>query len=73
MFSMVTNSGGLGLKFFKIVLFQHGTTSEMKKIVLAAKTILFHFRRGSMLKTLKFFKIILLPRNAAMLLRFWES
>jgi len=27
---MVTNGGGLGLKFFKIILFQHGTTSEMK-------------------------------------------
>jgi len=22
--------GGAGLKFFKIILFQHGTTSEMK-------------------------------------------
>jgi len=27
---MVTNGGGSGLKFFKIILFQHGTTSEMK-------------------------------------------
>jgi len=27
---MVTNGGGWGLKFFKIILFQHGTTSEMK-------------------------------------------
>jgi len=41
----VTNGGGSGLKFFKLILFQHGTTSEMNKIVLAAKTILFHFRR----------------------------
>jgi len=23
-------AGGSGLKFFKIILFQHGTTSEMK-------------------------------------------
>jgi len=30
MFSMVTNGGGSGLKFFKIILLQHGTTSEMK-------------------------------------------
>jgi len=29
-FSMVTNGGGSGLKFFEIILFQHGTTSEMK-------------------------------------------
>jgi len=27
---MVTNGSGLGLKFFKATLFQHGTTSEMK-------------------------------------------
>jgi len=27
---MVTNGGGLGLKCFKIILFQHGTTTEMK-------------------------------------------
>jgi len=27
---MVTNGGGSGLKFFEIILFQHGTTSEMK-------------------------------------------
>jgi len=27
---MVTNGSGWGLKFFKIILFQHGTTSEMK-------------------------------------------
>jgi len=27
---MVTNGSGSGLKFFKIILFQHGTTSEMK-------------------------------------------
>jgi len=47
---MVTNGSGSDLKFFKIILFQHGTTSEMKKIILAAITILFHFRRGSMLK-----------------------
>jgi len=26
MFSMVTNGSGSGLKFFKIILFQHGTT-----------------------------------------------
>jgi len=26
---MMTNGGGWGLKFFKIILFQHGTTSEM--------------------------------------------
>jgi len=26
----VINGGGSGLKFFKIILFQHGTTSEMK-------------------------------------------
>jgi len=47
--------GSSGLNFFKII--QHGIISE---IVLAAKTIIFHFRRGSMLnKTLKCFKIIL--------------
>jgi len=27
---MVTIGGGSGLKFFKIILFQHETTSEMK-------------------------------------------
>jgi len=27
---MVTDGGCLGLKFYKIILFQHGTTSEMK-------------------------------------------
>jgi len=27
---MVTNGGGLGLKLFKIILFQHVTTSKMK-------------------------------------------
>jgi len=27
---MVTNGGGSGLKFLKIILFQHGTSSEMK-------------------------------------------
>jgi len=27
---MVTNGGGSGLKFLKIILFQHETTSEMK-------------------------------------------
>jgi len=27
---MMTSGGGLGLKFFKIILFQYGTTSEMK-------------------------------------------
>ena len=33
---------------------------KCNKIILAAKIILFHFRRGSMFKkTLKFFKIIL--------------
>jgi len=47
---MVTNGSGSGLKFFKIILFQHGTTSEMKRNILATKTILFHFTRGSMLK-----------------------
>ena len=26
----VTNGGGSGMKFFKIILFQHETTSEMK-------------------------------------------
>jgi len=26
----VTNGGGSGMKFFKIILLQHGTTSEMK-------------------------------------------
>jgi len=26
----VTYGSGLGLKFFKIILFQHGTMSEMK-------------------------------------------
>jgi len=26
----VTNGGSLGLKFFKIILFQRGTMSEMK-------------------------------------------
>jgi len=39
---MLTEGGGSGLKFFKIILFQ--------KIVFATKTILFHFRHGSMLK-----------------------
>jgi len=28
---MVTNGGGSGLKFLKITLFQHGTTSEMNQ------------------------------------------
>jgi len=28
---MVTNGSGPGLKFFKIILFQRGTTSEMKQ------------------------------------------
>jgi len=27
---MVTSNNGSGLKFFTIILFQHGTTSEMK-------------------------------------------
>jgi len=27
---MVANGTGLGLKFFKVILFQHGNTSEMK-------------------------------------------
>jgi len=27
---MVTDGGGSGLKFFNIILFQHGTTSETK-------------------------------------------
>jgi len=27
---MVTNGSSSGLKFFKIILFEHGTTSEMK-------------------------------------------
>jgi len=27
---MVTNGSGWGLKFFKIILFQHGTASEIK-------------------------------------------
>jgi len=27
---MVTNGSGWDLKFFKIILFQYGTTSEMK-------------------------------------------
>jgi len=31
---MVTNSGGSDLNFFKIILFQHGSMSE---IILAAK------------------------------------
>jgi len=26
----MTNGGGSGMKFFKIILFQHGATSEMK-------------------------------------------
>jgi len=26
----VTNGSGSGLKFFKIILFQHGTTPEIK-------------------------------------------
>jgi len=26
----MTNGGGSGMKFLKIILFQHGTTSEMK-------------------------------------------
>ena len=45
----MTYGGGSGLKFFTIglILLQHGTTSE---IVLAAKSILFHFRGGFMLK-----------------------
>ena len=29
-FSVVTNGVDSDLKFFKIILFQHGTTSEMK-------------------------------------------
>jgi len=29
-FSMVTNGGGSGLKFCKIILFHHGTMSEIK-------------------------------------------
>jgi len=29
---MVTNGGDSGLNFFKIILFQHGTTSEMKQL-----------------------------------------
>jgi len=28
---MVTNGSSSGLKFFKVILFQHGTTSEMKE------------------------------------------
>jgi len=28
---MVTNGSGWGLKFFKIILFQHGTMSVMKQ------------------------------------------
>jgi len=28
---MTTNGGGSGPKFFKIILFQHGITSEMKE------------------------------------------
>ena len=47
---MVTSGSGAGLKFFKLILFQHGITSEMKQNLLAAKIILFHFRRGAMLK-----------------------
>jgi len=27
---MVTSGNGSGMKFFKLILFQHGTTSEMK-------------------------------------------
>jgi len=27
---MVTNGGGWDLKFFRIILFQHGTMSEIK-------------------------------------------
>jgi len=34
------------IKLFLKILGLHGTTSEMKKIILAAKIILFHFRRG---------------------------
>jgi len=26
----MTNGGGSGMKFLKIILFQHGTTSEIK-------------------------------------------
>ena len=45
----VTDGDDSGMKFFQfnLILFQHGTTSEMKQNVFAAKTILFHFRRGS--------------------------
>jgi len=42
---MVINGDGSGLKFFQIILFQHGTTSEMKhKYILAIKIIWYHFR-----------------------------
>ena len=44
---MVINGGGSGLKFFKKIFFNK---EPRKKIILAAKTVLFHFRRGSTLK-----------------------
>jgi len=47
----VTYGDCSGMKFFEIILFQHGTTYEMKFLkVVAAQTFLFHFRHGSMLK-----------------------
>jgi len=46
----VTNGSSSGLKFFKIILFQHGTTSKWNEIILAAKIILLHCIRGSMFK-----------------------
>jgi len=45
----VTN-GGLGTKFFKIILFHTEPRLKWNKNVLAIKTILFHFGRGSVVK-----------------------
>jgi len=41
---MVTNGGGLGLKCFKIILFQHGTTSEMKYNCLSGQNNFISFQ-----------------------------
>jgi len=37
MFSVVTNGGGSGVKFFKIILFQHGITSSLWFIMAALR------------------------------------
>jgi len=48
--SMVTNGGGSGMKFFKIICFNMEPRLKWNNIILAARIILFHFRRDSMLK-----------------------